>query len=145
MSRPAPTVRADFPYFTRISTRWRDNDIYGHVNNVVYYGFFDTAIAAFLMKEGGFEPERAEIIGYAVENGCRFHKAVAYPDEVHVGLKVVHLGRSSVRYALGIFKNDEDEAAADGHFVHVFVERRSERPAPIPEPLRAAMLRILAE
>lgn len=138
-ARPPRPVRADYRYFTTIDTRWMDNDLYGHVNNVVYYSFFDTAIARFLMSEGGLDPWAATHVGLAVENGCSFYSSIAYPDRVGVGVRVGHLGTSSVRYEIGIFRNEEDEAAAAGHFVHVFVERASQRPVPIPAPIRAAL------
>ncbi|MDF1586624.1 acyl-CoA thioesterase [Marinimicrococcus flavescens] len=142
MSRPPRPVRADYPWFTTMDTRWMDNDIYGHVNNVVYYSYFDTAIARLLMGEGGLDPWRAEIVGMAVDTGCRFHSSIAFPDTVHAGLRVAHLGTSSVRYEIGIFRNEDEQAAADGHFVHVFVERAAQRPTPIPDPLRAALARL---
>ena len=145
MDRDHPTARADYRAFYDIPTRWLDNDIYGHVNNVNYYSFFDTAIARYLMEEGGLVPWRDPVIGYCVESGCRFRKGLRFPDPITAGLKVTRLGRSSVRYAIGIFRGDDDEAAADGHFVHVFVDRASERPAPIPAPIRAALARILTE
>ncbi|MEZ5825358.1 MAG: thioesterase family protein [Geminicoccaceae bacterium] len=139
MSRPAPGTRGDYVHFSVIATRWMDNDIYGHVNNVVYYSFFDTAIADYLLTAGGLDPWNAEIVGMAVENGCRYHSSIAYPDTVHAGVRVAHLGRSSVRYEIGIFRNDEEMAAAEGHFVHVFVERENQRPTPIPDPIRSAL------
>ena len=141
---PLPT-RADFPVFYEIPTRWLDNDVYGHVNNVNYYSFFDTAIAHYLLREGGLDPWRDPVIGFCVESGCRFWRATRFPDRITAGLKVTRLGRSSVRYEIGLFRNDDDEAAAGGHFVHVFVERASERPAPVPERIRAALTRILDE
>jgi acyl-CoA thioester hydrolase len=139
--RPLPITRAAFSYFTQIPTRWHDNDIYGHVNNVVYYSYFDTAIASMLINEGGLDPWKAEVIGIAVENGCRFHSSLAYPDLVTAGVGVAHLGTSSVRYTIGIFKNDETLASAEGHFVHVFVDRASQRPTTIPSPIRATLER----
>lgn len=143
MSRPQPPSRADYRFFSRLDTRWMDNDIYGHVNNVVYYSYFDTVIAHYLMREGGLDPWNGGIVGLAIETGCRFHRSIAFPDTVHAGLRVGHLGRSSVRYEIGIFRNDEDGACADGHFVHVFVERATQRPVAIPDGLRAALQRIL--
>lgn len=143
MSRPPRPSRAGFPWFTDIDTRWMDNDIYGHVNNVIYYSYFDTAIARFLMGAGGLDPWRAEIVGMAVDTGCRFHSSLAFPDTVHAGLRVAHLGNSSVRYEIGIFRNEDDEAAADGHFVHVFVDRATQRPVPIPGPIREALARLV--
>jgi acyl-CoA thioester hydrolase len=140
-----PPVRADYRVFYEVPSRWLDNDIYGHINNVNYYSFFDTAIAHYLIREGGLDPWRSEVIGYCVESGCRFRQGARFPDRIIAGLRVTKLGRSSVRYAIGIFRNDDDQAAADGHFVHVFVDRTSERPAPIPGPIRHALQRLLDE
>ena len=143
MSRDtAPKVRGDFPWFSVITTRWMDNDVYHHVNNVVYYSFFDTVIAEFLRREGKFTFETAEIVGLAVESGCRYRRPIAFPQVVHAGLRVAHLGNSSVRYEVGIFVDDEDEACAEGYFVHVFVLRETNAPTPIPGDIRAAMERV---
>ena len=142
MPRPAPGRRADYRFFSAIPTRWFDNDVYGHVNNTVYYSYFDTAIAHLLIHQGGLDPRRSEVIGVAVETGCRFHSSLAFPDLVHAGLRVGHLGTSSVRYEIGLFRNEQDEASVEGHFVHVFVERTSQRPAAIPDRIRAALERV---
>jgi acyl-CoA thioester hydrolase len=139
MSRPAPTTRADFTHFLAIPTRWIDNDIYGHVNNVIYYSYFDTVINRFLIEAGGLDPQEGAVVGMAVETGCRFHRSLAFPDLVRAGLRIGRLGSSSVRYEVGIFRNDEDTACADGHFVHVFVDRATQRPVPVPEPIREAL------
>ena len=144
MDRDQPPARSEFPVLCEVPTRWLDNDVYGHVNNVNYYSYFDTAIAHYLMREGGLDPWRDPVIGYCVESGCRFRRGVRYPDRVTAGLRVAKLGRSSVRYEIGIFRGDDLEASADGHFVHVFVDRASERSAPIPEPIRAALARLVA-
>lgn len=144
-SRPAPGRRADYVHFTEIPTRWMDNDIFGHVNNVQYYSYFDTAICRYLLGEGGLDPLRDAVVGMAVENGCRFHDSVAFPDTLHAGLRVAHLGTSSVRYEVGIFREAEDRASAEGHFVHVFVERPAQRPVPIPAPIRAALARLVRD
>jgi acyl-CoA thioester hydrolase len=143
MDRAPPPTRADYPVLYDIPTRWLDNDIYGHVNNVNYYSYFDTAIANFLMGEGGLDPWRDEVVGFCVESACRFRRGIRFPDRVSAGLRVTKLGRSSVRYEIGIFRGDEDAAAADGYFVHVFVERAEERPAPVPPSIRAALARLL--
>lgn len=143
MTRIPPQRREDYRFFVRVGTRWQDNDLYGHVNNVVYYSYFDTIIATYLMEEGGLDPWADEVIGIAVENGCRFHASIAFPDVIHGGLRVAHLGNSSVRYEIGIFKNEEEQASADGHFVHVFVDRRQQRPTPVPAAIRSALERIL--
>jgi acyl-CoA thioester hydrolase len=144
MDRDPPT-RADYRVFYEIPSRWLDNDIYGHINNVNYYSFFDTAIAHYLMGEGDLDPWQGEVIGFCVESACRFRRGARFPDRITAGLKVTRLGRSSVTYAIGIFRNDEGETAADGRFVHVFVERASERPAAIPAPIRDALARLLAD
>jgi len=143
MDRAPPPTRADYPVLYDIPTRWLDNDIYGHVNNVNYYSYFDTAIANFLMGEGGLDPWRDAVVGFCVESACRFRRGIRFPDRVRAGLRVTKLGRSSVRYEIGIFRGDEDAAAADGYFVHVFVERAEERAAPIPPAIRAALARLL--
>ncbi len=142
-ARPRPPRREDFLYFLTIATRWMDNDVYGHVNNVVYYSYFDTVIARYLMEEGGLDPWRDRVVGFAVESGCRYFRPLAFPDQVVAGLRVARLGNSSVTYEIGIFRGEEEEACAAGRFVHVFVDRRSERPVPLPAPLRRALARLL--
>ena len=140
--RDAASSRDEYAYFSTIKTRWMDNDVYGHVNNVVYYSFFDTVIAEFLYHQGGFRFATSKVIGLAVESGCRYRRPLAFPEEVHAGLRVAHLGRSSVRYEVGIFADDGASSCADGYFVHVFVERETSRPTPIPDPIRSALARI---
>jgi acyl-CoA thioester hydrolase len=147
MAAPSPgrgalPVRADYRTFYEVPTRWMDNDVYGHVNNVHYYSYFDTAIAHLLIGQGGLDPHRGDIIGFCVESGCSFHRGTRFPDRITAGLRVARLGRSSVRYEIGIFRNDEDEAAASGYFVHVFVDRASERPTTLPDGIRRALARI---
>jgi acyl-CoA thioester hydrolase len=139
MDRAPPTSRGDYRFFRAIATRWMDNDIYGHVNNVTYYSYFDTVIAHYLIEVGGLDPAGHDVVGIAVETGCRFHRSLAFPDLVHAGLVVARLGRSSVRYEIGIFRNEDQDACADGHFVHVFVDRATQRPVPIPDPIRTAL------
>lgn len=141
--RRPPETRARYAHFLAIPTRWMDNDVYQHVNNVVYYSFFDTVIADYLIHAGGLDFRVAPVIGIAVETACRFHSSLAFPDTVNAGLRVGHLGKSSVRYEIGLFCNDATEAAADGHFVHVFVERDAQRPVPIPAPIRTALERLV--
>lgn len=136
----APHRRAEYGHFTRIPTRWMDNDVYRHVNNVVYYSFFDTAVNRMLIEAGVLDIEASTVVGLVVETSCNYFSPIAFPDDVHAGLRVAHLGRSSVRYEIGLFRNDADLAAAQGHFVHVYVDRASSRPVPLPEPLRAALL-----
>ena len=143
MPNTAIGQRADYRYFSAIPTRWFDNDIYGHVNNTVYYSYFDTVIAHILMGEGGLDPHLDQVLGFAVDTHCRYHRPIAFPDLVHAGLRVGHLGRSSARYEIGLFRNAEDTASAEGHFVHVFVDRATQRSAPIPPTIRAALERVL--
>lgn len=135
--------RADFPHFLTIPTRWMDNDVYGHVNNVTYYGFFDTAVNRFLIDKAGLDPEAGAVIGLVVETGCRYRKPVSFPDPVTVGVRVGRIGNSSVRYEIGIFRGDDDDAAAEGHFIHVYVGRESRRPVPLPPEMRAALETLL--
>ena len=138
----AASTRDDYLYFSTITTRWMDNDVYGHVNNVLYYSFFDTVIAEYLVREGGFDFATADVIGLAVESSCRFRRSLAFPHAIQAGLRVAHLGGSSVRYEVGIFADDEPEASADGYFVHVFVARKTNQPSPIPSHIRAALERL---
>ena len=137
--RKPPAVRAQFKHFLTISTRWMDNDVYGHVNNVVYYSYFDTIINRYLIDPGGLSIGQSPIIGIAVETMCRFHRSFAFPEDVEAGLAVGRLGKSSVRYEIGLFGTGEDDARADGHFVHVFVDRETMRPAAVPDRLREAL------
>jgi acyl-CoA thioester hydrolase len=134
-----PETRDRYKHFLAIPTRWMDNDIYGHVNNVVYYSYFDTVINRFLIDRGGLDIHAAPVIGIAVETLCKFRSSLAFPQEIDAGLRVGHLGNSSVRYEVGLFARGDNEAAAHGHFVHVFVERTSQRPVPIPPAIRAAL------
>jgi acyl-CoA thioester hydrolase len=134
--------RSDYRYFHAITTRWMDNDLYGHVNNVTYYSYFDTAANYFLIHEGGLDIVAAPVIGVVVSSSCQYRKSVAYPQRLEAGLRVDRLGSSSVTYGLAIFAEGNDEASAFGQFVHVFVDRASNRPLPIPAPIRAALERI---
>ncbi|HJS33536.1 MAG TPA: thioesterase family protein [Alphaproteobacteria bacterium] len=136
-------TRGRYRHFLAIPTRWMDNDIYGHVNNVVYYSYFDTVINAYLIETGGLDIHEAAVIGIAVETACRFHRSLAFPDVIDAGLRVGRLGNSSVRYEVGLFRRGEDSAVADGHFIHVFVDRPTQRPVPIPTPIRAALERLI--
>ena len=135
--------RADYPHFLAITTRWMDNDLYGHVNNVVYYSFFDTVINQYLIRGGGLDIHEGPAIGLAVETMCRFHRPLTYPEGVDAGLRVGKLGKSSVRYEVGLFRAGDEGPAATGHFVHVFVERASQRPVPIPPRIREALARLV--
>ena len=139
MSRPAPDSRADYRHFLAISTRWMDNDVYRHVNNVVYYSYFDTVVNQYLLERGVLDIEKSAVIGLVVETQCHYFSPVSFPDTVHAGLRVAKLGTSSVRYEIGIFRNEERLAAARGHFVHVYVDRESNRPTPLPAALRAVL------
>jgi acyl-CoA thioester hydrolase len=135
----------DYPHVTRVPTRWHDNDIYGHVNNIEYYAVFDTVINEFLIREGGLDIHRGPVIGLCAESHCTFHASFAFPDVIVAGLRVGHLGRSSVRYELGLYSEGGPEPAGKGRFVHVFVDRESRRPAEIPSSVRAALERLLME
>ena len=142
--RPAPETRDRYRHFLEIPTRWMDNDVYGHVNNVVYYSYFDTVVNEYLVSSGTLDIEGSPVIGLVVETGCRYFQPMAFPDTVHAGLRVARLGKSSVRYEVGLFRNDGDSAAAQGHFVHVYVERESRKPAPLPEDATQALQKLLA-
>jgi acyl-CoA thioester hydrolase len=137
--RPAPDRRADYPHFLAITTRWSDNDQYGHVNNVVHYQWFDTVANRWLIEAGVLDVAAGDSIGLVVETGCRYFASVSFPATVHAGLRVARVGTSSVRYEIGIFADGDDAAAAQGHFVHVYVDRVSRRPVPLPAALRAAL------
>lgn len=142
--RRPPEPRAAYKFFLDIPTRWMDNDVYGHVNNVIYYSYFDTIINRFLIEAGGFDFHNAPVIGITPETFCRFHRSFAYPEVVEAGLRVGKLGSSSVRYEVGLFGRGENVARADGHFVHVFVERDSQKAAPIPGGIRTALESLVA-
>ena len=133
------TTRAAYPHRMTITTRWNDNDVYGHVNNVEYYAFFDTIINAYLIREGGLDIHRGSAIGLCAESHCSFSAALEFPDDVEAGLRVGHLGTSSVKYEIGLFGSDGEGPAATGWFVHVFVDRESRRPVPIPSAIRGAL------
>jgi acyl-CoA thioester hydrolase len=133
-----------YPHVREITTRWKDNDVYGHVNNVEYYSFFDTAINAWLIAEGGLDIEHGEVIGLCVESGCSFRGSIAFPETVDVHLRVGRLGRSSVTYELAIWRPSAEEPSATGSFVHVFVDRATRRPVENPERLRGALERLVA-
>lgn len=134
--------RDDYPHHHPIATRWADNDVYGHVNNVEFYSWFDTAINAYLIGDGGLDIRAGDTIGLCVESHCEYRTPVAFPETVEVGLRVVTLGRSSVRYELAIFRAGVEAPAAVGWFVHVFVGREDRRPTAIPAELRAALTRL---
>ncbi len=138
-------TRDAYPHMSTITTRWMDNDVYGHVNNVVYYSFFDTAVNGYLIGEGVLDFESGPVIGLVVETGCSYFRPLAFPDRVDAGIRVARIGTSSVRYEVGLFRNDEDSPAAAGHFVHVYVDRATRRPTKLPDDLAAALARIRVE
>ena len=135
--RPARLTRADFKLFTPIQTRWHDNDLYGHVNNVVYYAWFDTAVNGVLIDAGLLDPASSEVIGLVVETRCAYFASLKFPQTVEIGLRVAHIGKSSVRYSLGVFARGLGELAAQGDFTHVYVARATQKPSPIPAATRA--------
>jgi acyl-CoA thioester hydrolase len=139
---PSPPLRSTFPHVERLSTRWNDNDVYGHVNNVVHYMLFDTVINGWLIAEGGLDIHRGDVIGLCVESHCSYHSAVEFPAPIDAGLRAGKIGRSSIRYELGLFAPDAEEPAAHGWFVHVFVDRETRRPVELPAGIRAAMERL---
>jgi acyl-CoA thioester hydrolase len=136
---PLDARRDTFRAFLAIPTRWMDNDAYGHVNNVVYYSYFDTAVNEHLIRAGGLDIERDRVVGYVVETSCRFARPLAFPEMVDAGLRVVRIGHSSVEYDIGLFRRGDDSAAARGRFVHVWVDRDTQRPARVPDKIRAAL------
>jgi acyl-CoA thioester hydrolase len=139
MTKPEPAPRSAFPAWRSITTRWADNDAYGHVNNVVYYSWFDTAVNAYLIEQGALDIREGRVIGLVVETHCNYFSPLAFPQTVELGLRVAHRGRSSVRYELGVFAVGQDFAAAQGHFVHVYVDAASRQPAPLPSALVLAL------
>ncbi|MER2298276.1 MAG: thioesterase family protein [Pseudomonas sp.] len=142
MARERP-LRGAYQYFQPITTRWHDNDLYGHVNNVVYYGFFDTAVNTWLIEHAGLDIHHDPVVAYVAGSACDYFAAVAFPQVIEVGISVQRLGHSSVQYALAVFAAGHDHASAAGRFTHVFVDRRDNRPAAIPAKLRRAFERLL--
>ena len=136
-------TQSAYRHFEAISTRWKDNDLYGHVNNVEYYSFFDTVINKWLIEKGGLDIHNGASIGVCAESNCKFFRSISFPDNVVAGLRVAHIGRSSVRYEIGLFAQDSPEAIAQGSFVHVFVSRETRKPEPIPSDLRHALSQIV--
>ncbi len=132
-------ARRDFPVFDEITTRWADNDLYGHVNNVTYYTWFDSSVNRYLIEQGGLDIHNGREIAYVVSSSCDYFSPIAYPDRVEAGLRVERLGNSSVVYNIGIFRQGDDDACALGRFVHVFVDRATDRPVPIPATIRSAL------
>lgn len=143
MERPTPLPLTRFPHVLAITTRWMDNDVYGHVNNVVYYSFFDTVVNQYLIEQGALDFTNGTTIGLVVETKCNYFQSIAFPDTVRAGLRVAHQGTSSVRYEVGLFRNADDTASAQGHFVHVYVDRATNRPVPLPEALKKALRQLV--
>jgi acyl-CoA thioester hydrolase len=141
--RPIPQPRSTYRHFRPITTRWMDNDVYGHVNNVQYYSFFDTVVNGYLIDAGALDPLRSPVIGLVVETKCNYFESLSFPDEVQAGLRVARMGERSVTYEVGLFRGAADQAAAQGHFVHVYVDRATRRPALLPEELRRALAPLL--
>ncbi len=140
--RAEPDKRERYPFSVPITTRWMDNDAYGHINNVVYYSYFDTAANCYLIAQGGLDPEKSPVIGLVVESTCRYHRPLAYPALLVAGVRVDRLGQRAVTYGIAIFPQDDQTAAAEGTFTHVFVDRATRKAVPIPDPMRAALERI---
>ena len=138
-SRPQPQSRSSYRVFRPIGTRWMDNDVYGHVNNVVYYSWFDTAVNGYLIEQGALDIHQGAVIGLVIETQCNYFESLAFPQTVSAGLRVAHLGRSSVRYEVGLFSEAGEWTAAAGHFVHVYVDRENRRPVSLPDRLKAVL------
>jgi acyl-CoA thioester hydrolase len=138
-SRPAPEPRSGYTAFRSIGTRWMDNDAYGHVNNVVYYSWFDTAVNAYLIEQGVLDIHQGQTIGLVIETQCNYFAPLAFPQTVEAGIRVARLGESSVRYEVGLFAQGEDLTAAKGHFIHVYVDKATRRPVPLPTSLKTVL------
>jgi len=138
-AKPQPEPRSAYKVFRTIGTRWMDNDAYGHVNNVVYYSWFDTAVNAHLIEQGALDIQRGETIGLVIETQCNYFSALEFPQPVEAGLRVAHLGKSSVRYEVGLFAEGEPLTAAKGHFIHVYVDRQTRRPMALPAKLQSVL------
>ena len=143
MMKTRQATRSEFAHFMEMGTRWSDNDAYGHVNNVVYYSFFDTTVNRHMIDAGALDTATSAVVGLVVETQCQYYSSISYPDRVTVGLRVAHIGKSSVRYELGVFRNEEIVASAQGHYVHVYVDRASQTPVSIPTQVRAVLQTIV--
>ena len=143
MTKAPPLTREDFPKIIRISTRWSDNDVYQHVNNVVYFSFFDTAVNQNLLEQGFIDFQESKVVGLVVANHCQFFSSIVFPDEIFVGIAVEKLGSSSVVYRLGVFKNNDPKLCALGRFTHVYVDRSNQKPTQIPDAIRMALSRLI--
>ena len=141
----ALTDRTAYRYFTSLTTRWMDNDIYGHVNNVAYYSYFDTVANQYLIEQGGLDIHAAEVVGFVVASNCQYLKPIAYPERLELGFRVNRLGNSSAEYGIGIFKQDGETAVAHGSFTHVFVNQQSGKSTTIPVKIRAALEKVLVK
>jgi acyl-CoA thioester hydrolase len=141
--RPRPEVRSSYRHFSAVATRWMDNDAYGHVNNVVYYSWFDTVVNRYLIEAGALDIHAGAVIGLVIETHCNYFASLAFPQQIDAGLRVAQLGRTSVRYEVGLFAQGEQETAAAGHFVHVYVDKATRRPVELPGALRAALQPLL--
>lgn len=143
--RPIHENRSAYPQFVELTTRWMDNDIYGHLNNVVAYSLFDTAVNRILIESGALDIHGGAVIGLVVETQCQYLAPMAFPDTIAAGVRVARIGRSSVRYEVGLFRGDEPEASAQGHFIHVYVDREARQPVALPEALRRALEPLLVQ
>jgi acyl-CoA thioester hydrolase len=142
--RTKPSVRGDYRLFRTIQTRWMDNDVYGHMNNVVHYSLFDTAVNGWLVENGLIDPHHGQNVFFVVETGCRYFSELAFPDLITAGIRVAKLGTSSVRYEIGLFRNQEEQAAAEGFFVHVFIDRMTRKATGLTPELRSALAAVSA-
>ena len=141
-AKPHPQTRSDYRHFLPIATRWMDNDVYGHVNNVVYYSYFDTVVNEYLISKGVLDIVNSPVIGLVVETGCSYFASITFPEKIDAGLRVTKLGNSSVRYEVALFRDGSELAAAQGYFVHVYVDRVTLKPQALTENLKASLLRI---
>jgi len=139
MERPQPWTRAGFPHFLEIQTRWMDNDIYGHVNNAVHYSYFDTTVNRYLIDTGVLDLQNSTVVGLVVETACSYFKEIAFPERIFAGLRVTRIGKTSVTFEVALFRNDEDIAAAQGHFVHVYVNRATRRPVELGSDMKKSL------
>jgi len=143
MTETKPTNKTDYKHFHTITTRWRDNDVYGHINNITYYSYFDTAVNHYLINKAGLDIHNAPIVGFVVNSQCNYLAPIAFPDAIEIGLRVNKIGNSSVTYGLAVFKKGETQASVYGSFVHVFVNRKEQKSVSIPEPIRKALEALL--
>ncbi|CAG2141005.1 1,4-dihydroxy-2-naphthoyl-CoA hydrolase [compost metagenome] len=138
-------TRADYPHLASVQTRWMDNDVYGHVNNVTYYSYFDTAVNQYLIERGVLDTHGGRVVGLVVDTGCSYFRSLAFPDRLQIGVRVSKLGNSSVRYEVAVFREGEEVVCAAGHFVHVYVDRKSNRPVSVPNETRQALSHLLCK